>query len=252
MVGKPALGYHQLTAHCHQPVLRGKAEHMGLLKQGLVARLTISISIKSLNCYWGFECVTISLVQLTVAPLTFFFFAIVTRLPLAGTVLVYYFFHMHSWIDKTLSKQELQCCNQSFICQNCKGVAAGGCVLQSDKVFRLIYLFCSHFPLICCSLNCLLPSFTPCSLIDLSTLSSLCNYICIRVKSVCNGLKQDWTKQIFLFLVTETILSSETKQPTGCRGKAILPQIRLKTALCFLTGYFGQLCLFIHVSHPFL
>lgn len=35
-----------------------------------------------------------------------------------------------------------------------------------------------------------------------------------------NGLKQDWTKQIFLFLVTETILSLETKQPTGVQGKS--------------------------------
>lgn len=82
------------------------------------------------------------------------------------------------------------------------------------KGFTLTYLFCYKFSLIIICygialINCLSPSFAPCSLIDLSTLSSLCNYICIRVKSVCNGLKPDWTKQIFPFLVTETIVTVE-------------------------------------------
>lgn len=86
-------------------------------------------------------------------------------------------------------------------CQNSEEVVVYSC---QTKRFRTIYLFRYKFSLIiiCYSIaliNCLPPSFAPCSLIDLSTLSSLCNYICIRVKSVCNGLKPDWTKQIFPF-----------------------------------------------------
>lgn len=41
----------------------------------------------------------------------------------------------------------------------------------------------------------------------------------VLVKSECNGLKQDGTKQIFPFLVTETVLSLENKQCNKGAGK---------------------------------
>lgn len=138
-------------------------------------------------------------------------------------------------------------------CQNSEEVVAYSC---QTKRFRPIYVFCYKFFLIiiCYSIaliNCLPPSFAPCSLIDLSTLSSLCNYICIRVKSVCNGLKPDWTKQIFPFLVTETIVTVEKKSSvTGVQGKGYSgTPSGLTTSLIFCTGDFGPSHLFMP-AHP--
>lgn len=139
-----------------------------------------------------------------------------------------------------------------FICQNPKEVVVYSC--QTEGI-RLIYLFCYKISLIiiCYSIaliNCLPPSFAPCSLIDLSTLPSLCNYICIRVKSVGNGLKPDWTKQIFPFLVTETIITLEKKHCNWVQGKGYSgTPVGLKTSQIFCTGDFGPSCLFMP-AHP--
>ena len=138
-------------------------------------------------------------------------------------------------------------------CQNSEEVVVYSC---QTKRFRPIYLFRYKFSLIiiCYSIaliNCLPPSFAPCSLIDLSTLSSLCNYICIRVKSVCNGLKPDWTKQIFPFLVTVTTVTVEKKKQCNWgRGERLFwHTVRAQTSLIFCTGDFGPSRLFMP-AHP--
>lgn len=142
-------------------------------------------------------------------------------------------------------------------CQNSEEVVVYS---YQTKRFRPIYLFHYKFSLIiiCYSIaliNRLPPLFAPCSLIDLSTLSSLCNYICIRVKSVCNGLKPDWTKQIFPFLVTEPTITVGKKNPqknsvTGVQGKGYSgTPSGLKTSLIFCTGDFGPSRLFMP-AHP--
>lgn len=141
MVGKPALGCHQLTACCHQPVPRGEGRAYGAAEAGPCChsyhqhlhQKQVRTATEVLNV-WLLLALP-SLRQLAAAPLNSLCYCYWISTSWNSISLLS--FSPHAILNgKDLARMRgiTGVMLQPFICQNSEGVAAGGCVLQSDNL----------------------------------------------------------------------------------------------------------------------